>query len=404
MFARTSRIVLPPLIMVVVLIAFRVAVGLVAREDFVAVRNEPWTIAPRYDRPRVVTDQQLFAVLDRVKPPAGPLSTNKLIHALRLWGADARFDDQEIPSGAAMRDYFLNDGQFRRRAGSDAPPLFTTTPRGIQVRAWEQDQPHRATASQHMDDLLATMAEIGTPLDTPLITRHGATTVGALMQTAMRQYHLDRDEYEWSLISYARYMFPVRQWKNEYGQSIGVNALVEELIDHPLTRGKCNGIHRLEAMVVLYRADEQAQALSPRLRRRMLAHMAGISALLTAAQSEEGYWTRRWPRGTASRDDTSASLVDRLLVTGHHLEWLALAPPQVQPPRETVVRAAQWLVRAMLEIDEATLQRRYGPLSHAARALCLWRSQDPYQAWKKGRAGMVNEVSMTNEEARMKNQ
>ncbi|MCA9102107.1 MAG: hypothetical protein KDA63_13180, partial [Planctomycetales bacterium] len=34
--------------------------------------------------------------------------------------------------------------------------------------------------------------------------------------------------------------------------------------------------------------------------------------------------------------------------------------------------------------DETTLRRDYGPFTHAARALCLWRSCDPYDAWRSG--------------------
>ena len=52
------------------------------------------------------------------------------------------------------------------------------------------------------------------------------------------------------------------------------------------------------------------------------------------------------------------------------------------PPRETIVRAGQWLVRAMLEVDDETLQTEFGPFSHAARALCLWRGAEPWAVWQ----------------------
>jgi hypothetical protein len=78
------------------------------------------------------------------------------------------------------------------------------------------------------------------------------------------------------------------------------------------------------------------------------------------------------------------TLHNQLLVTGHHLEWLALAPDEVQPPRETIVRAGQWLARTLIEMDQQELTATYGPYSHAARALCLWRSKEPFAAWKAG--------------------
>ena len=183
--------------------------------------------------------------------------------------------------------------------------------------------------------------------------------------------------------------------------------LVNELIDHPLELGPCNGLHRLEAMVVLYRADEQLHQLPEKTRQKMLAHMKAVSNLVVASQHEEGYWNRSWPRGAKAFDivkqpssdpakpnkagETAEApkkietpLHDKLLVTGHHLEWLALAPEEVQPPRETIVRAGQWLAKTLVEMDQKELTAAYGPYSHAARALCLWRGVEPIDAWKKG--------------------
>ena len=116
--------------------------------------------------------------------------------------------------------------------------------------------------------------------------------------------------------------------------------------------------------------------------------------MLTQSQHADGYWTRNWPDAEAARDDAGSSIADRILVTGHQLEWLALAPPDVLPPRETLVRAAQWLSRATVEVDEETLERSFGPFTHAARALCLWRSRDPFEIWQQARE--TPETSDTN--------
>jgi hypothetical protein len=385
MLVRICRVVLPPLILLAAILVYRLAFVSAEAPGPAFAGDAPHAIEPRYDEPLAATDEQLRAVLDRMKPAAGKANTNKLIHALRLWGPEADFGDPAIPSGARMRAYFLDDAEFRRMAGDEAPPLFTLRGGRVDVRPYEGGDPHRETSSHHDDDLLATLGEIGTPLDTPLATRDGATTVRALLASAMGRYHHRRHEYEWAAISYARYVYPVRQFKNAHGELVAVEDIVSELIEHPLHYGPCNGTHRLEALAVLYRADEEVGALSPALRRRILGHLQYMSAMLLASQTPEGYWTRRWSHGADGSKDTQAPLEDRILVTGHQLEWLALAPPEVQPPRETIIRASQWLIRQMIEVDAEKLDRHYGPFSHAARALCLWRSKDPYAAWKAGR-------------------
>jgi hypothetical protein len=54
-----------------------------------------------------------------------------------------------------------------------------------------------------------------------------------------------------------------------------------------------------------------------------------------------------------------------------------MAPEQVHPPRETVVRAAQWLVRTIEGMDAKQIEDNYTFLTHAVRALALWRGCFP---------------------------
>jgi hypothetical protein len=345
------------------------------------------------------------------------VNTNNMVHALRLWGKDADFGDAKIPSGREMLGYFLDDAVFQKWAGKETPPLFFVGEDGIQPRIFDDGGKFRPTSSYHPDDLLATLAETGTPLDAPMHLRGSEARVGDLLDDSMQRFYLDRLEFEWSTISYVRYLYPLKQWRNKYGERLSVDGLVKELMEKAPEAGPCDGLHRLEAMVLLYRVDEAAVAagqksvLSKSDRGKMLGYMKRVSELLVAAQSPEGYWTRQWSKGmplsdikaepeakTDAKTETktaakpkadpnakTAAMHDKLLVTGHQLEWLALAPEQVQPPRENIVRAGQWITRTLLEIDQKELTETYGPYSHAARALCLWRSIEPMEAWKKGK-------------------
>ncbi len=384
MLPQLCRWTLPAAVVIAALAAYRLVMATVAPggAEPEMPRNEPWTVTSELREPRVCSDEQLAHVLDRVKPPTEGLTTNHLVHALRLWGEQADFRDAAIPSGQVMRDFLLDDQVYRSLAGSKSPPLYFRVEEGLDVRSYDDGASFQQTSSYHADDILATLAETGVPLDATIRLRDGSeATVADLFWGARQRFYLDRHEYEWSIISFVRYGHPLAAWRNKYGQRIDLDGLVQELTDKPPELGPCDGLHRLEALAVLYRIDKQSPALSLRARHRMLSFMKRACDQLAASQSVEGYWASGWSR--ASGPQTSSGLHDKLLVTGHHLEWLALAPEEIQPPRESIVRAGQWLTRSLLELDARQLHDAYGPYSHAARALCLWKGVEPIAAWER---------------------
>ena len=72
----------------------------------------------------------------------------------------------------------------------------------------------------------------------------------------------------------------------------------------------------------------------------------------------------------------------KILATGHALEWWAFAPESVHPPRETMVKAGQWLVKTVDEMSDRDIASSYTFLSHAGRSLALWRGKFPAQAYQ----------------------
>jgi hypothetical protein len=52
-----------------------------------------------------------------------------------------------------------------------------------------------------------------------------------------------------------------------------------------------------------------------------------------------------------------------------------MAPRESHPPRDTLVRAGQWLVATIEEMSDDTIAANYTFLSHAGRALALWRGK-----------------------------
>ncbi len=87
-----------------------------------------------------------------------------------------------------------------------------------------------------------------------------------------------------------------------------------------------------------------------------------MTSRLYETQSQHGYWDGNWPDNSAAvPDPTTDERSRRILATGHALEWWAMAPESLHPPRETIVRAAQWL---FVTIEE-WMSARWKPTSHS---------------------------------------
>src|SRR5262245_50309498 len=109
MLTALCRVLLPPFILALALGVYRVTLPTAVSTQLEPPRATPVAILPRYDWPAAVSDEQLARVLDRVKPPVVMPLTNNFVHALRLWGPQADFGTNKIPSGAAMLRYLLDD-------------------------------------------------------------------------------------------------------------------------------------------------------------------------------------------------------------------------------------------------------------------------------------------------------
>lgn len=337
-------------------------------------RTEPLRIRPLHNFDWVVTDEQLHGVLHQLQPRfrGEKPRINYVDHALRFWRVEAEFPDPRALSGREMRDLLTSHSKFRESWGPKTPPLLTGTPRGVKVRMREG-----TSTSSHVDHTLATLAECGTPIDFPVQTDAAQATVKSLLAQSLRDFSPNQIEYEWSTLVYALYL-PQKRWISSEGQTIDYDLLVERLMRQRFPQGVCFGNHRIYTLVIVLRIDETQQLLSPDMRARAIAHLQDATRRLIASQSPEGFWDGGWA-GEAlagSSEGAPSALGQKILATGHALEWWAMAPAELHPPRETLVRAAQWLCRTIADMDEKTIEKNYTFLSHAGRSLALWRGVD----------------------------
>jgi hypothetical protein len=347
------------------------------------LHNQPLAVEPLYDYPTVVTDEQLHRVLARLRPQLAGKQTKigGVDHALRFWTNRAFFDDAKFASGEKLRRILTDQRAFSVLYGEEERPLLMPQKQGVRVRT--QDG---AATSTHVDHTMACLAEVGTPLDFEITVATGPNSVRtvpfrAIVEQSLRDFTLNQVEYEWSGLTYALYMSPVREWTTKEGQRVSFDILARRMMREKLPRGVCFGNHRLFTLAAFLRIDDDQHILSPDVRQEVLTFLTAQTAVLVKNQSPEGYWGFDWARAEGEpeieTDKTGDLVSDRMLATGHALEWWAIAPEQCLPPRETLARAGQWLVKAIDESTDEQIQSRFTYLSHAGRALALWRKVDP---------------------------
>ncbi len=352
------------------------------------VQNAPLEIHPLHNEPHVVSDRQLIAVLDKLQPrlrkPRPKISV--VDHALRFWGAEATFADKQALSGDEMRRILIDHRYYLAAWGKDAQPLLSRESQGVAVRTQEGG----ATAS-HVDHTLATLAEIGTPLDHPVITPTGPATVRDIFTQAIRDFSLNQAEYEWTALALALYAPTADAWVTKEGQHVTFDALAARIMRQGYQQGVCFGNHRLYTLAALLQVDDTHAILQPATRGAIRQHLLEATARLVATQHPQGWWDANWAEGGAVEPGQAwGDLSRRLLATGHALEWWAVAPEDLLPPRETIVRASQWLITEIEKLDEKAVEDNYTFLSHIGRALALWRETTPGKVFLAARAGEVN--------------
>ena len=345
-------------------------------------RNQPLEILPHYDDPRVVTNEQLLRVLSRLEPALGQSKPkiNYVDHALRFWRAAIQFGDPNCVSGPRMRELLVDDSVLREAWGEETLPLLIPTDTGVAVRMQEG-----LASASHLDHTLATLAEVGTPLDYPLQTRQGSATVEDLLRHAVLNFSVNQSEYEWTSLALALYAPHAERWSTRERQSVDFNVLAHRLMRQRLAQGVCEGNHRLYTLVILLRVDDEHAILESATREEILAHLTDATRRLMATQSPEGYWEATWAGDeTAGTTSNPADVQrERILATGHALEWWAMAPDSLHPSKESIARAGQWLVREIESMSPDSIRNQYTFLTHAGRALSLWRGEFPDEFMKR---------------------
>lgn len=344
-------------------------------------RLEPLQVRPLHNDPASISDEVLQRILTKLEPRfRGPSpKINHVDHALRMWGVPATFHNEECLSGVEMRELLLDHRLYTQHWNDPSPPLLVPTDDGVSVSVARGPQ-----TSSHVDHTLATMAEIGTPLDYPVITARGEVSLRDLFQTTMKSFSLNQTEYEWSTLVFAMYLPEKSGWLSKGGQRITFDLLADRIMRQRLTQGVCRGNHRTFTLVMLLRIDNEIDILSDKSRARVTAWLADVTDRLIKSQRGEGYWDDQWSgtemEGTPPPPGANFTTKGmRLNVTGHVLEWWAMAPNELLPPDTVRRRATHWLIDQIDGLNAAETRQYYTYLTHAGRALAMWRGKFPHE-------------------------
>lgn len=357
---------------------------LTAPEVPVLPRTEPLFIAPLYDDPEVVSDEELALVLKKVQPrfPQKALKPNYVEHALRAWTIHAKFKDPDVMSGEQMKEFLTNHGQFLASWGEKIEPILEDRQTGVAIR-WGKEQ----CASVHHDHWLASLTEAGVSLHEPVFLPGGKQrNIGDVLRQSMLDFRVDEIEVEWSAMAFGLWLAPQREWVNNQGRQINFDLLAERLVRGHQRFGVCTGTHRVYSLMLLIRLDDEYHILSPAGRDVAWKHLEFIRDQITVSQFEDGHWPSNWSDGAlALKDPVEDELYKKVIATGHHLEWLAIAPKELHPPREQILKAADWVISTTTSQTPEQILGTYTFFSHVGNALALWRNTRPnifFEAWE----------------------
>jgi hypothetical protein len=352
-------------------------------------RTKPLIIEPLYDDPNVVSDEELGAVLTKIRPKfvKEKLKSNYVEHAIRAWWLNAKFKDPKVMSGEALKDHLVDHGQYLaswseafKAQGKALEPILQDRPDGVAIR-WSGKE---ECASVHHDHWLACLTEAGVDLHEPVFTPNRRRQIEDVLQEALRDFRLDEIEVEWSALAFGLWIAPQKTWTTRTGRQLSFDLLADRLMRGHKRFGVCSGTHRLYSLMVLVRLDDNHDILSDGVRARIMEHLASVRDLIVSCQFPDGHWPSNWAEGAdALSKPINDELFKKVIATGHHLEWLAIAPEELHPPRDVVVKAADWVIKTTTEMSDSEIAGKYTFFSHVGNALALWRKTHPSDFWSK---------------------
>jgi hypothetical protein len=330
---------------------------------------------PQIGSLRLANDDVVTSILQRLRLPEQEKKLAGLLHSLHLFGPGLQVTTASGDSSPAID--LICDAQIANRYINTGNVL-TKTRYGVRFpEFWRWAVGiSQFNAEAHAGQALATFACQGVPLSTPITLEDGVRyRVQHVLDDTVANFTLEGEIF-WEAVAIAIYVPPNRSWTNKFGKRFSFDDLVADLIQRPLESSPCCGTHGLIALTMVLNADAVSPVLSDRVRDSLWKHLHTTVDRLVHVESRAGGWSTDWfqrPLDSAQGELATVAPEQILQATGHHLEWLMLLPPKLQPQREIYRRAAQRCLQLLLTQtrDKPWLGEHFCESIHAARSVKL---------------------------------
>lgn len=326
-----------------------------------------------------VSREELRRVFWFTQPRWRMSKTANILHALRLWGGDATFShDAPLGEGRAtiadsrrMLTVMLDMKEFNQANVGPSPFLYRTE-YGAGITEYLPSGGNVA----HVDQYLKVMGELGLEAATPIRLADGhEATLADVLRDSLAKYR-PTQELEFTAVAYSRWLPPNREWRDREGVRHTLDELCLAMAAKPIGEGACAGAHAPYALANLIRAHRAVPCLSGRAVAAAEGRLREVSGLLDRHRLPGGGWYSAWHR-SAAPDPVGDPTFQFVVATGHHLEWIAMAPPELRPQADTIRAAASHLAEMIPTHTANTIHNGYTTFTHAARALALLEEVDP---------------------------
>ncbi|HUE15133.1 MAG TPA: hypothetical protein VMR25_13265 [Planctomycetaceae bacterium] len=294
------------------------------------------------------------------------------------WRFDARSGPYRVNRQLQIEmNRLLRRDEFRKTFPFSRPLVFRS-PFGWEVRQRTPSEgAHRSEFEYHLDQLLAACAEVEAPLGLSIDTESGAVTIGELLDASRRNFERSQELY-WTLVAYCGYLPEEAHWTNRFGESCSYESMVGDILSKSPDEGSCGGTHKQYALAYLLSRSASGDILTADLRRRCEDYLRRSSETLENTQLANGAWSPSWAKlaDAESGSEPLVFTVEQLVrITGHHLEWICLAPRRLRPSDSAVSAAIRFLATAIDRADLSAMQKDYCAYSHAACVLARFVSR-----------------------------